>query len=324
MDENKKWKMINQRKLVDEILQVRNRLRIQVPVAECFLRMKSIKNAYKQINQKNTELLRYFPIAAVTCIESYFQFAIKELIDSGEPFLSNARGLLKSKQFDFDTLKALHGQTISIGDVIAHLCSISSLKQVLGLMDQLMSNEFSSKVCDVHDRYSVEVLGKIEQPIIKDSNLTFRYVSETFQFRHIFCHEIATAIEPKSEDIRKCLRHSEIFLKASKELIEQTLYPDLPLTQTDMNITSYEDFQKEKNLLDSATANVLRLLSDKQKDKFHEANGAWEVFMKASIDIEKLEFEGGSISPTIANLAATRLTQHRKEQTEELINFLTS
>ena len=54
------------RKIVDEIVDVRNRLRFQMREAELFVRLRAIKDAYKKFDHGLTELLRYFPIAQVT------------------------------------------------------------------------------------------------------------------------------------------------------------------------------------------------------------------------------------------------------------------
>ena len=311
------------RKIVDEIVDVRNRLRFQMREAELFVRLRAIKDAYKKFDHGLTELLRYFPISLVACIESYFRLAMKELIDSGEPYLSNSRHLLSGERYDFEILKGLHGQTVSIGEVISHHPSINNLGQVISLMNTLMDGEFRSKICNVHDRWAVEVKKQPKQPIIKDENETFRYVEKTFELRHVFCHEIATAIEVEEEDIEKCVDHTTVFLKASDAVFSQTLHPNAPLTQTDINLASYEDYQREKALLDALLGKVTEVLSGKQKEKFRDANKAWESFVKASIEIEGLEYEGGSIRPNIEHGAATRFVRERKRQIEKLLNSLT-
>ena len=311
------------RKIVNEILEVRNRLRFQRMETDLFFRLYTIKYAYKKFDHGLTELLRYFPIALVACIESYFRLAMKDLIDSGEPYLSNSKRLLSGERYDFEILKGLHGQTVSIGEVISHHPSINNLEQVISLMNTLMGGEFRSKICNVHNRWAVEVKKQPKQPIIENVNETFCYVEKTFQLRHVFCHEIATAIEIEAEDIGKCVDHTTVFIKASDEVVSQTLYPNAPLTQTDMNLESYEDYQRERELLDSLLGRVTEVLSGKQREKFHDANKAWESFVEASIAIEGLEYEGGSIRPTIVNLAATRFVRERKRQIEELLKSLT-
>ena len=310
------------RKIIDEILEVRGRLRFERREVELFARLTEIENAYKHFDPNLTELLRYFPIALVACMESYFRLVIKDLVDSGEPYLSNSSGLLHPNQFDFDILKGLYGQTITIGDIISRYPPISNIGHVVKLMDDLMGCDFREKLRNVHDRWKVEIEESPKQSIIRDIHETFRYVERSFQLRHVFCHETATAIDVGKEEIDRCVYHTSLFLKASDELVSQTLFPDAPLTQTDMNIASYEDYRKEEEDLALLLKKVTDVLSNKQKEKFHEANEAWHKFVEASVEVEGLAYEGGSIRPTIANRAAARLTRERREQVEELFVYL--
>ena len=312
------------RKVIDEILEVRGRLRFKRREAELSVRLIEIENAYKHFKPKLTELelLRYFPIALVACMESYFRLVIKDLVDSGEPYLSNSSGLFHTNQFDFDVLKGLHGQTITIGDVISRYPSISNIRHIVKLMDDLMGYDFREKLSSVYDRWEVEAMESPKQSIIRDIHETFRYVERSFQLRHVFCHEIATAIDVEKEEIDKCVYHTSLFLKASDELVSETLFPNAPLTQTDMNIASYEDYRKEEKDLALLLKKVTEVLSSKQKEKFYEANEAWRKFVEASVEVEGLVYEGGSIRPTIENGAAAQFTRERKEQVEKLFAYL--
>lgn len=249
------------RKVIDEILEIRSRLRFERREAELFVRLGEIEYAYKRIDPEITELLRYFPVALVACIESYFRLAIKELVDSGELYLSNSSALLRGDRFDFDILKGLHGQTITIGDVISRYPAISNLGHIMKLMDSLLGCDFREKLRDVYSRWEVEVMGSPKQSIIRNIHETFRYAEKSFQLRHIFCHETATAIEVEKEEIDNCIYHTSLFLRASDELISQTLFPDAPLTQADMNVVSYEDHRKAEENLALLLEKVTEVLS---------------------------------------------------------------
>ena len=315
-------KSLDGRRIIDRILCARSRLRFERREAELFARMSAIKQSYQRLDPAIAELLRYYPIALVACVESYFRLAIRELIDAGEPYLDNSRHLLRREGFDFDILKGLHGETISIGELVSYHPSISSLGHIISLMETVMGGDFRRKVSDVYDRWKVEIKNEPRMPIILDIDETFRCVERTFQLRHIFCHETATAVEVESGEIDKCIGHTTTFLKASNELISQTLFPDAPLTQTDMNIASYEDYEKERGGLDLLVDTISEALSSEQKERFDAANAAWESFVHASVDIEGLEYEGGSIRPTIVNFAVAQFVRDRKIQLERLLASL--
>lgn len=314
--------MTDRRNIVEEILAVRNRRKSDIPQGELFLRLLHVEHAYQERDSENKELLRYFPIAVVACMETYFRLAIKQLIDSGEPYLTNSQSIMPKTNVGFDVLKALHGQSITIGDVISHSVSISNLTYLASHMSKLMGFEFLKEVSQIQDRWAIEVLKQPKRPILPDAYNTFRYVARTFELRHIFCHETASNHEFEAEEIEKCFNNSVLFLKASEELISETIYPNAPLTQTEMNIASAGEYKKEKEHLYLLFSQVESLLSDKQIPKFKEANKAWEAFFEASVEVEGLQYEGGSIRPTIENSAAARLTRERSAQVSKLIDLL--
>ncbi len=307
------------RRIIDRIVSTRSRLRFVESQAELFVRLTAIRRSYERFDSANDELLRYYPIALAACLESWFRMAICKLVDSGEPYLGNARQILRREAFDYDILVGLHGQTITIGEVISHHPSISSLGHIIATMDSLMGENFHERVSEVHDRWKVEIEKQPNVPIVADIDETFRNVDRTFELRHIFCHETATAIEVGCDEIERCIDHTATFLKASNELISQTLFPDAPLTQTDMNIASHEDYDKERESLDLLVETIAAVLSYERKKRFAAANEAWESFLEASVEIDGLEYEGGSIRPTVEALAATQLVRERRTQLEQLL-----
>lgn len=307
------------RQTIDRILSTRSRLRFKRREAELFVRLSAIRDSYKQLDPSVDELLRYYPIALVACLESWFRLAVRELVDFGDPYLRNAGQLFQGKWIDYDILVGLHGQTITIGEFISHHPPISSLKHIIAIMGNIMGDDFRESVSEVHDRWEVEINKQPKVPIIADIDETFCNVDRTFKLRHIFCHETATAIEIEPDEVERCIDHTAIFLKASNELISQSLFPDEPLTQTDMNISSHETYKREREDLDLLVETIAAALSGKRAERFATANEAWESFLKASVEIESLEYEGGSIQPTIAAIAATGLVRDRKTQLEQLL-----
>ena len=310
------------RRTIDRILSTRSRLRFQRREAELFARLSAIRHSYKHLDPAIHELLRYYPIALVACLESWFRLAIRELVDSGEPYLDNARQLLRREGFDYDILAGLHGQTITIGEVISHHPPISSLEHIIAIMKTITGEDFRSGISEVHDRWKVELEKHPKVPIVTDIDETFRNVDRTFELRHIFCHETATAIEVGRDEIDRCIEHTVTFLKASDELISQILYPDAPLTQTDMNIASHEDYMREREGLNLLVETIAAALSGERAKRFSAANEAWESFLEASVEIESLEYKGGSMRPTVASLAATQLVRDRKIQLDRLLAFV--
>lgn len=316
--------MSDRRDVIREILEARGRRSCDLPTPELYLRLQRLQNAYEHRDENNKELLKYFPIALIACLESYFRLTIKHLIDSDGPYLSNAESLVSKGQFGFEVVKALHGKALTVGDVIAHSISISSLSHIDSHMSSLMGINFLEKVALVHDRWNVEVKNQPKVPIINDRPSTYRYVSKTFELRHIFCHETATKHEFDLEDVNQCFDHCIVFLKASDEFVSETLHPNAPLTQSEMNECSAIEYQKEKEHLNELNQKLLESLEEDRKAKYGEVTRAWEKFLELSVELEGLPYGRGTIRPTIVNSAAARMIRERADQITRLIDLLTS
>ena len=310
--------MSKSRNIVEEIMEIRSR-QPNAHFSESSIRLMYLGSAYKSRQNIDKELWRYFPISIIACLEAFFRLAIKQLIDAGEPYLTNSQYLLGKKRIDFDVLKALHGQSITIGDIAAHLISVNNLNQISEVMSELLGHDFLKEVSQTHDRCNVEVFKHPKRAIISDSNITFRFVARTFELRHIFCHEFANKYELDTSEVEWCFEHSCKFLRASEEHIWQTLSPDEPLTQTDMNIDMAKKCDVERKKLDTLIQRVLEYLTTKQTAEFLKANKAWEEFLLASAHVEGLQYEGGTIRPLIEGGAILTLLKERIQNLESLV-----
>ncbi len=307
---------------IHQILEMRKRAHFDYREAEIGIRLKQIKRAYRGVTPNQTEILRYFPVALIASVESFVRMATKELIDHGEPYLGNAESLIRNEKFDYDALKYMHGQLVTIGDLVSQQLRLSDLSKVLTTMKKLMDCDIKEKLSGVIERWDVEVEGNPRVPIIADIDTTFRHVSETFRLRHIFCHEIASRISVTKEEIDKCVQHTVLFLDAFNCLIQQTLYPNSPLTQADINVAAANDYLHEKAILDNQLLEINQELSNKQRALLEIANAAWETFVEVSVEIEGLQYEGGTIRPTIENSAAAQFTRERQQHLKDLVTLV--
>lgn len=106
------------RDIIEEIAEVRGRRQFSSAMAELPSRLFALEHSFKIYGKSNTELIRYFPVALIACVEGYFRMVIRELVDTGEPYLSNAEKPAASIKLDFTTLRAIHGKEITVGELI--------------------------------------------------------------------------------------------------------------------------------------------------------------------------------------------------------------
>ena len=309
-------------KIINDIFAKQERRKTNLTSAEVYLRLTLLEYSYDYRNTEDKELLKYFPIAIVACLETFFRLSIKQIIDFGEPYLSNAESILPKTNIGFDVLKGLHGDAITIGDVISHSISVSNLGHIVSNLNNLLKIDFINEVSNVKDRWAIEIDKQPDEPIISNPDELLKYISKTFELRHIFCHETASNLKLQDKDIEKCFEYSVIFLKASEELINQIMYPNAPLTQTDINLQTYKDYTSEKDNLDSLIQELETLLSEKQLKCLTKANDFWKKYLEATVEIEALQYEGGTIRPSIENKAARKLVISRKKYTEQLLKYI--
>ena len=97
------------------------------------------------ILKENGELHRYIPIGMIACMESFFRISIKELIDTGSPFLDRASNLREIK-FDFTIVQAIQGKKLTVGDFLSHLLPMKSLEDINNTISVLTEKDFLNEL----------------------------------------------------------------------------------------------------------------------------------------------------------------------------------
>jgi hypothetical protein len=207
--------MSRTRDIIEEIAQVRRRRRFGLAMAELPFRLFALERAFKDHDQRNIELTRYFPVALVACIEGYFRLAIKELVDAGEPYLTNAERPASSMKLDFMVVRAIHGKAVTVGELVAHSVPLSRLDHIESSMSSLLGTSFLDRMRTITDRWDHEVLGAPAKLILADPDSVFAAVAKTFELRHIICHEIASAHEIQYPEVAHCFESCVSFLRGS-------------------------------------------------------------------------------------------------------------
>lgn len=182
---------MKKRDIISEILSKRSRLSYRSSDAyqQAEKRLTSIiyvhfhlyplpREDHKEIKQ---ELVRYFSVGLVSCIEGYYRAIVKELIDHGPPFRDNAHKLNDLK-FDISTFTQLHDKKISIGEIVSHLVKIFSVGDIQKHMSTLLECDYFSNIQPklvANDRAYSEVHPH-----------AWEVLNSTFLDRHIACHEL--------------------------------------------------------------------------------------------------------------------------------------
>jgi len=306
--------MSRTRDIIQEISDVRDRQRIGNAMTELPLRLFALEQEFKN-HGASVELAKYFPVALIACLEGYFRMAIKDIIDAGEPYLSNAEKPASSVKLDFSLLRAVHGKAVTVGEIVSHGVPLSRLQHIQAVFSSLLGSDFLNGLRAVSDRWGHEVKGEPATPILKNPNVVFADVARTFELRHIICHEIASAYEINLKEIERCFESCVTFLRAADEFITQTLHPNAPLTQTDMNISAGESLANKRAEIENALASLRERLDANDKKLLNKSQQLWEAYCDAWANFVAGEREGGgTIWPLIYAVAAETNTQNRLEE----------
>lgn len=307
--------MSKARDIIEEIAEIRKRRLFGSAMAELPFRLMSLEQAFQDNKGRGGELIRYFPVALIACMEGYFRMVIKDLIDSGEPFLSNADRPTLKVNLDFSVLRAVHGKTITVGELVAHSVQLSRLEHVETALSNILGSGFLKSLETTTDRWAHEIKGEEAIPILANPNGVFADVARTFQLRHIICHEIASAYEIKFDEVARCFESCVAFLKASDEFISETLYPGAPLTQTDMNIAAGDALNDKHAELKVAAEKLLSRLDEAESAAFNDSQEKWQQYCDAWAGFVAGDREGGgTIWPMIFAGAAKETVEMRIQE----------
>ena len=265
--------------------------------------------------------MKYFPIALIATIESAFRILIAELIDKNKTCLENSEKLLKSYKIEYNSLKALYGKDITLGSFIAHIISVNNLEQINSYITILIEKDFLDELKLHYSRWDVEVKKLPKKPMIDNPNQVYKDISNTFELRHIFAHETATNITLNTEHINNIFQSNVLFLNTASDYINEFIYPNAPLTQTDMNIDSGEKLSELLSKIDKLNLKYKDTLDKDRKIEFEKVEKSWLTFMNKQADFEANEYFGGSIMPTIFNGTASSLSDERIKYLENMVKY---
>lgn len=303
------------RNIVQEILEIQARSGRDAAVA--IFGGFELNDILKRADQDGDPVLKLIPVRAVALIESFFRGAVASCIDAGPPFVERAAKLFEGKT-DFRTALALHGQQVTVGQLVAHGLPFSRLAHIASGLDTILDLAFFDAVSSVHDRWEVEVEKKKPVPILGDKKLWYPVLEDMFVERHMLAHE---ASRRQAITLSKAAGFVDVavnFLKASYELFTNTLHPNYPLTQTDMNIAAGGSYNAARDELQQLIVRVERRINtqhpnfkDRELQLFRECNATFEAYRNAEMTFIHDPEGGGTIGPLIRAGHGERLIRQR-------------
>jgi hypothetical protein len=165
----------------------------------------------------------------------------------------------------------------------------------------------------VSDRWGHEVQGKPLQPILPAPDKVFADVAKTFELRHIISHELASAHEIEYKQVAQCFESCVAFVRAAAELISDTLHPNAPLTQSEMNIAADTSLAEARFGLSQEISALRTRLSGKELEAFDASHTVWEQYCTAWAEFDAMQAMGGTMWPALRASSEEALVRRRTE-----------
>lgn len=279
------------------------------------LKLIFLRSSLKTVGN-DEELLKYFPVALIARLESFFRGAIAILLNGDQTRLSRIldSSFGRDHKFDLSVLGAVGNSAITVGELVAHLVPISKLEHVEGFMSLILGRPFFDQLRTAHDRGDVEIRKLPPSPIIGDYQGTLARLARAFDYRHLIAHGTSDTLKLTQEEVAEMLAAGIQFLEASTSVVLDTLHPNAPLTQADMNEHADRSFHEVDKALASKVAEVSAALDDRRRGVLERAQEAWLNFREAHGSFADLYAEGGSMGPMLSSIELSNITSERIEQ----------
>jgi hypothetical protein len=315
--------MKNKRDLIEEIKEIKARTEYnsRYDLTQRLFDLDHALYEFKSYNgDYNQELLKYIPIATISCFESFFKSVVKELIDFGKPYSLNVSNFNQSKnvKLDFDIISAIQAKTLTVGEFVAHLLPYNNLEDINLNISTIIQDDFLGqlrKFKNIKDKdvSSIDFAPRFDE-ILKN-------VKRTFELRHIFCHEFATNFKIEKEEVISLFDDNKLFLEHTNSFIWTLRYPDGPYTTSEMlqvagnelknaELSLYDLIEKIKKINSSDTN-----LYSFDYDLFNKSIIKWKEFRDEYANCKASSFDGGSMSPV-------QLLTSKSSITKNLIAYL--
>ena len=297
-------------------------------------RLSDIEYALKEFSEYNGdfnhELLKYIPISTVACFEAFFSSAIKEIVDFGKPFSENVAKYNQSKniKLDFEVVSAIQSKTLTVGEFVAHILPYNNLEDISSNISTLIDKDFLTELKAFNKKSIFEHVNIVTENFQNRTAEILASVKQTYEFRHIFCHEFATNIQVSQKTILKNSENCKIFLEHSNSFIWHLLYPNSPETQIEMNVQAHEEFEACDKELSDLIAKVKILVSKEytietfDENLFDQAIAQWKEYRRLHAEYRASPVKDGSAYSLLYSSDLTMITKEKISNIEDEFEIL--
>ena len=152
-------------------------------------------------------------------------------------------------------------------------------------------------------------------------------VKRTYELRHIFCHEFATNLKIDQDEILRNFKNCKLFLVHANNAIYDLLYPNAPLTQSEMDLEAQSRFELKEKELDTLVQFILSINNEDNfqyfdNDLFEKSYNEWKKYRDSVGEYKASLAEGGTIHQLSYLSATTTVTEEKIDSLKDEFQIL--
>jgi RiboL-PSP-HEPN len=294
--------------------------------------------------EDNSPAISLYVVGIISCIEASVRSTIKEMIDSGSPYLERVVSLDIKIEFDFEMVQLLQNKKLTIGDFISSLVSISSIENIDKIFSRLLDVPLKDCLRNIKTYVEpdpsiyyedIDFRGKnyrTGKNIVNDPNQIFAELGKLFSQRHVVAHEGKFDLFTKDE-LKTAFQVSQKFLEAVGEIFEERIYPDVPRSSLGASLYALREAGESRQKMETLYEELQKAISSsspffgiafsrkKATSALKRSRNSFEAFL-----IKEIEFEvtrnGTMLGNSLRFLEATISKELYEFQIQRLENLL--
>lgn len=269
-----------------------------------------------------SELFRYFPVAAVAVLETHFKATVQAVVDSGSPYLERGLFLVKDRLKSVsEFFPILHRSTVTVGELVAHQLPFNSVASLEDALGKLLEANFKTLIGAAVDPYVVRSELEERGTIVENVNDLWRDLAETFERRHVLAHEAASNYVVTYDHADLAIECATKFTSALDAVLWATVWVDLPLTQYEMNDDANRRYRESRISLARTLREALRVSKALgNRGSFRTLHRNWREYSKGWAQWEADVFAMNSMRPLIEATTHSRLLKARENDVHDWIS----
>jgi hypothetical protein len=151
--------------------------------------------------------------------------------------------------------------------------------------------------------------------LIADVDAVYRDVDAAFKLRHVLAHEAASRLELERADVERLFTAVWLLIDGIDAVLWATVYADMPLTQTEMNIKAGETLGEARDAMKAVLARTSDLAERQDGDAswVAESQAKWQAYRTHWLESTYRKLQG-TMWPAVGAHDEESMTKHRADE----------